>query len=163
MAPRLLTHHMRTLLLCLLATAAAAVHADFSGRVVSVHDGDSLTIVVDGVQIPVHLAGIDAPKLGQAFGDASRQSLVRICLGQQARVVERGNAGNGSRLGHVTCGNVDANTEQVRRGMAWVVVKAPKRSPLFPLQEEARVQHIGLWSDPYPTPPWQWRARTGTR
>jgi endonuclease YncB( thermonuclease family) len=158
-----LPHPMRALVLCLLAAVASAVHADFSGRVVSIHDGDSLTIMVDEVQIPVQLAGIDAPELGQAFGDASRQSLARICLGQQARVVERGKAGNGWRLGHVTCGNVDANTDQVRRGMAWVAVKAPKRSPLFSLQEEARVQHMGLWSDPYPTPPWHWRAGTHSR
>jgi endonuclease YncB( thermonuclease family) len=154
---------MRTLALCLLGAVTFTAHADFSGRVISVHDGDSLTILVDGAHIAVRLAGIDAPELGQAFGDASRQSLSRICLGQQARVAERGKPGDGWRLGHVTCGNVDANTEQVRRGMAWVVVKAPKRSPLFPLQEEARVQHVGLWSDPYPTPPWQWRAGTRSR
>jgi endonuclease YncB( thermonuclease family) len=154
---------MRTLIFCLVAGVASAVHADFSGRVVSVHDGDSLTILVDGVQLHVHLSGIDAPELGQAFGDASKQSLARICLGQPARVVERSKTSNGWTLGHVTCGNVDANTEQVRRGMAWVAVKAPKRSPLSALQEEARVQHIGLWSDPYPTPPWQWRTAAASK
>jgi hypothetical protein len=40
--------------------------------------------------------------------------------------------------GRVSCTGVDANAEQVRRGMAWVFERyAPKGSPLYGLQAEA--------------------------
>ena len=40
-----------------------------SGRVVGVHDGDTLTVLTAGnVQIKVRLVEIDAPELKQPFG-----------------------------------------------------------------------------------------------
>ena len=37
-------------------------HADFSGRVVSVADGDTITVLVDREQVKVRLIEIDAPE-----------------------------------------------------------------------------------------------------
>jgi endonuclease YncB( thermonuclease family) len=54
---------------------------------------------------------------------------------------------------------VEANSEQVRRGMAWVYVKyAAKGSPLYGLQREAQGIRRGLWADPQPVAPWEWRS-----
>jgi endonuclease YncB( thermonuclease family) len=54
---------------------------------------------------------------------------------------------------------VDANSEQVRRGMAWVFVRyASKGSQLYGLEAEAKAQRLGLWSQPHPIAPWKWRA-----
>jgi hypothetical protein len=58
-----------------------------------------------------------------------------------------------------TCAAVEANSEQVRRGMAWVYVKyAAKGSPLYGLQREAQGIRRGLWADPQPVAPWEWRS-----
>jgi endonuclease YncB( thermonuclease family) len=74
------------------------------------------------------------------------------------KVAEQGRDRYGRALGRVTCGTYDANTEQVRRGMAWVVVRyAPKNSPLYVIQTEARIAHRGLWADERALPPWEWR------
>ena len=55
---------------------------------------------------------------------------------------------------------IDANTEQVRRGMAWVFDRyAPPDSPLYSVQEEARATRRGLWAHNDPVPPWEWRQR----
>ena len=62
-------------------------------------------------------------------------------------------------LGRITCGPYEANTEQVRRGFAWVFVRyAPKDSPLYELQAQARLERCGLWVEPGAVPPWEWRA-----
>ena len=43
--------------------------------------------------------------------------------------------------------------------MAWVFERyAPKDSPLYAVQAEARVARRGLWQDASVVPPWEWRA-----
>jgi endonuclease YncB( thermonuclease family) len=138
--------------------AAPASGAELVGRVVAIADGDTLTILVSRQQIRVRLTDIDAPERRQPFGTRSRQSLSEICAGKDARVESRGADRYGRTLGRVTCAGVDANDEQVRRGMAWVYVKyAPKDSLLYALQAEARAAMHGLWQDARPVPPWEWR------
>jgi endonuclease YncB( thermonuclease family) len=51
---------------------------------------------------------------------------------------------------------MDANAEHVRRGMAWVYERyAPKVSPLYAVQSEARLAKRGLWQDARPVLPWE--------
>lgn len=143
--------------LALLALAPAA-RADFVGNVVSVHDGDTMTVLVNQRQVKVRLVEIDAPELGQAFGKSSRQSLAEMCARQNATVSQRGTDRYNRVLGRVTCRGLDANAEQVRRGMAWVFVRyAPKGSALYAVQEDARGWRRGLWSQSDAVAPWVWR------
>ena len=72
---RLLSAAAFGLLLPVLAQAA-----DLQGRVVGVHDGDSITFLAGRHQLKVRLADIDAPELGQAFGQRSKQSLSDLCF-----------------------------------------------------------------------------------
>ncbi len=51
----------------------------------------------------------------------------------------------------------DANVEQVRRGMAWVFDRYVTDRSLYAVQDEARAARRGLWADPDPVPPWEWR------
>jgi endonuclease YncB( thermonuclease family) len=57
----------------------------------------------------------------------------------------------------VRCGDVDAGEEQVRRGLAWVYDRYVEDPILDPLEDEAQAAKRGLWSDPYSSPPWEWR------
>lgn len=147
---------------CLLATLAVAfscsAHADFTGKVVAVADGDTLTVLVDQRQIRVRLVDIDAPESGQAYGQQSKESLVGVCAGKEAQVADSGKDRYGRTLGRVTCDGVDANAEQVRRGMAWVFDRYVQDRSLYFLQEEARAARRGLWADLKPVPPWEWRG-----
>jgi micrococcal nuclease len=45
--------------------------------------------------------------------------------------------------------------------MAWVFDRYVKDRSLYPLQERARAQRLGLWADVNPMPPWEWRAAKG--
>ena len=128
------------------------------GRLVSVTDGDTLTVLVSKKQIKVRLTEIDAPERKQPFGTRSRQSLADLCAGMDARVVEQGKDRYGRTLGRVNCAGVDANAEQVRRGMAWVFDRYVTDRSLFSLQDEAKTSRRGVWADPKPIAPWEWRA-----
>lgn len=152
---------MKLILPALLLTLALVgpVHGEeLAGRVVEIQDGDTLTLLVSRQQIKVRLLDIDAPESKQPFGTRSRQSLADLCHGKPARVEWQNMDRYGRVLGRVHCAGVDVNSEQVRRGVAWVFERyAPKDSPLYAVQAEARIARRGLWQDARPVPPWEWR------
>jgi endonuclease YncB( thermonuclease family) len=118
-------------------------------------------MLVEERQVQVRLDSIDAPELKQAFGQRARQSLAELCAAKTARVIERGVDRYGRTIGRILCDGIEANSEQVKRGMAWVFVRyAPANSPLYALQGEAQGSRRGLWADPQPIAPWEWRAKT---
>ncbi len=134
-----------------------AAHADFTGKVVAVADGDTITVMRDLVPVKLRLLEIDAPEKKQAFGARSKQSLSDLCFNKTATLIEKGRDRYGRTLARVSCEGVDANAEQVRRGMAWVYDRYVTDRALYAVQIEARDAGRGLWADPDAVPPWQWR------
>jgi micrococcal nuclease len=56
------------------------------------------------------------------------------------------------------------NHELVRAGLAWHYVQFAKRDTVLPvLEQEARAAKRGLWADPSPVPPWEWRKTERVR
>lgn len=134
------------------------VGAEIAARVVAVHDGDTLTVFVEGRSLQVRLADIDAPELGQPYGLRARRSLAELCIGETAQLEIRGIDRYRRALARVTCAVADASAEQVRRGYAWAFRRhAPPGSPLYAMENEARAARRGLWADAAPVPPWEWR------
>jgi endonuclease YncB( thermonuclease family) len=144
----------------LLAAATLATAAELRGVVVGVTDGDTITILIDRRQVKVRLADIDAPESKQPFGARSKQSLSDLCFKKEARLETSGKDRYGRTIARVICAGMDANAEQVRRGMAWVFDRyASPNSPLYAVQNDARAARRGLWNDPSPFPPWEWRQK----
>lgn len=155
----------QSLTCCLVASALALAslyaHADLTGKVVAVADGDTLTLLRDREQIKVRLVEIDAPEKSQPHGNRSKQSLSELCFDKIAALADQGKDKYGRTLARVTCDGIDANTEQVRRGMAWVYRKyAPVDSPLYAAENKAKEARRGLWADAEPVPPWEWRRES---
>ena len=140
-----------------LALVSFSAWADFTGEVVNVADGDSITVLREREQVKVRLVDIDAPEKGQAFGNRSKQALETLVKGQEVRVVESGKDRYHRTLGRVYRGDLDVNAEQVRQGLAWVFRQYKKEASLDPIEAEAKEQKRGLWRDPAPVPPWEWR------
>jgi micrococcal nuclease len=134
--------------------------ADFTGKVVAVADGDTITVLRNREQVKVRLMEIDAPEKAQPFGNRSKQLLSALVHGQEVRVMENGQDKYRRTLGRIYRGDMDVNAEMVRQGMAWVYRKyAPKNSPLIEIEAQAKKERRGLWADNEPAPPWEWRAR----
>jgi endonuclease YncB( thermonuclease family) len=129
------------------------------GKVVRISDGDTLVILQDNQQIRIRLAEIDAPEIGQPFGKRSREHLASLCAGVIAQIVVQGKDRYGRTLGRVHCKGVDTNAALVRVGLAWVYDRYVSDPSFYKLQEAARRERIGLWSDRNPVPPWVWRTR----
>lgn len=127
--------------------------------VVAITDGDTMKVRCPGQpQQTIRLASIDAPEKRQPWGERSRQHLAALCFRQQAKLTPHTTDRYGRTVGAVECQGRDASSAQVRAGMAWVYRKyAPKGSPLYTYEHAARAAHEGLWGDPAPLPPWEWR------
>jgi len=151
---------VRYLLAAAFAVASLPAYADFTGKVVAVADGDTISVLRDHEQVKIRLSDIDAPEKAQAFGNKSKQSLSDLCFGKTATLADKGKDRYGRTLARVHCDGIDANAEQVRQGMAWVYRRyAPKDSPLYAVEDEAKAARRGLWTDAEPVPPWEWRRQ----
>ena len=56
-------------------------------------------------------------------------------------------------------GNLNVNKELLRQGMAWHYKYFNKDEELAELEQEAREKKIGLWSQPNPSAPWDFRRK----
>lgn len=129
--------------------------------VVGISDGDTLKARCGDPggyeQVTVRLAEIDAPEKGQAFGQRSKQSLSSLCFGQWATIKPQTLDRYGRTVARVECRGEDASAEQARAGMAWFFPRYGKDASIRALEGLARGSKAGLWADPFPVPPWEWR------
>lgn len=128
-------------------------------QVIEVSDGDTLKVLYNGRRITIRLDQIDAPEKRQPFGLQSRESLRTLCLGALAAIEPVETDRYGRTVARVECAGVDAGREQLRTGHAWVYWRYAREVELFDLQTDARRTRAGLWADPAPVPPWQYRQR----
>lgn len=151
---------VRAFWLAVLLAFTGLAHADFSGQVVAILDGDTIDVLVDQRPVRVRLAQIDAPEKRQAFGTRSRQMLAGLVFRKTARVTEEGRDRYGRVIGTVFVGGVDVNAQMVREGMAWVYRRYSTDKMLYDLEKHAVERRLGLWADPDPIAPWEYRRRS---
>lgn len=155
---------LSTLLLPAIGTTATV--ETIIGKVVGVHDGDTLTMLDDSkTQIKIRLAEIDAPESRQPYGSRAKQELSELAFGRSAAVQVQDIDRYGRTVGRITVDGVDVNAEMVRRGAAWVYRKYAKDQSLFTIEEQARDAKAGLWALPEADrmPPWEWRKMSKAR
>jgi len=131
---------------------------DFSGQVVRVLDGDTIEVLHDGYPVRIRLQGIDCPEKSQAFGSRAKELTAALTFGQQVSIREVGHDRYGRIIAEVTLSNgTSVNRELVRRGLAWWYRHYSNDLSLGMLENEARRNREGLWSDPTAGPPWEYR------
>ena len=74
------------LLLVFGASPLLASDPDFSGKVVGVADGDTITVLRDRTPIKIRLHGIDSPESGQAFGAKAKAFTSDLVFGEVVTV-----------------------------------------------------------------------------
>lgn len=131
----------------------------FTGKVVSVADGDTLTLLTpERTQLKVRLDGIDAPEEGQEFSAASKRALSSFVAGKTVAVQVSGTDRYGRALGAVIADGQNVNLAMVRAGYAWHYVKYSDDAALAAAEKAARSERRGLWAGFNPTAPWDYRA-----
>jgi endonuclease YncB( thermonuclease family) len=128
-----------------------------TGKVVSVYDGDTITVLDDSNQIKVRLEGIDTPEAKQPFGTKAKQALSEMVFGKDVTLEWNEKDRYGRTLGHIHINGKWVNLEMVKQGMAWHYKQYSKDQQLAEAEIAARKAKLGLWSDPKPVAPWDWR------
>jgi endonuclease YncB( thermonuclease family) len=131
---------------------------EWTGTVVGISDGDTVTVLnTEKRQVKIRLTEIDAPESKQAFGAQSKQSLTELCFKKTVVVIDNGTDKYKRTLGRIRCDGVDANAEQVKRGMAWAYRQYLTDQSIASFEDIAKAEKLGLWADNEPMPPWEFR------
>ena len=150
------------LIVPLLFSPAPILANAFSGPVVSVLDGDTIEVLHNNHAERIRLNGIDCPEKGQAFGKRAKQAASDLTFKKDVTLLTHGLDKYGRTLADVLLSDgANVNYTLVKDGWCWWYRKyAPKDTLLEGLEHEAREAKKGLWVDPHPIPPWEWRKRS---
>lgn len=132
-----------------------------SGQVVRVADGDTITILPPGrQQVRIRLAEIDAPEKKQAFGQRAKDFTSSLVAGRVVSVQVRDLDRYGRVVGEVFLPDGrSVNRLLVENGFAWWYRQYSRDMSLGELEAKAKAERRGLWRDPNPMPPWEWRRQ----
>ncbi len=151
-----LTHVIVSILLALPIQAVAG--AEFIARVLTVHEGDRVTIHYQARNEMVILRDVDCPELKQPYGKQAKHAAAAYLANREVVVREL----KKDQWGHMTADILLADGrniahELVKEGLAWVQPGDVHDRALKDMEELARASRQGLWSEPDPIPPWKWK------
>ena len=146
------------------------------GIVKKVVDGDTVRIItLEDAEHRVRLYGIDAPekakidrrtgivsKPGQPYGGEAYRALESKVLGKEVKVQIMDIDRYRRTVSILYLNHRDINREMVREGYAWAYreyLQGPYASEYIDAEREARSEHLGLWQQANPQPPWEFRRR----
>lgn len=128
------------------------------GKVVSIADGDTVTVLDDtNTQHKIRLEGIDAPESNQAYGTKSKRALAEKVFQKSVRIRWLKADRYRRILGQLFVDDRWINKEMVAEGWAWHYKQYSSDDDLAGAEVAARKAKLGLWSDPKPVPPWDFR------
>jgi endonuclease YncB( thermonuclease family) len=152
---------LRFLIVIALCHFSDATAYPFTGEVVRIVSGDTIEILHNEKTQRVRLFGIDCPVKGQPYSSNAKEVLSIWSYALNVTLQIHGK----DRYGHILADVVltdgtKANHKLVQEGLCWWDRQhAPESAILEALEAEAREASRGLWIDPSPVSPWEWRKR----
>lgn len=133
-------------------------------KVVGVKDGDTIVLLVNGEEVTVRLYGVDTPEKNQPYGQRAKQYTSDQVFGKNVRLIINNKDRYGRTVGTIILPDGRSlNEELIRNGFAWHYKEYSKDKNLANAEVDARRFKRGLWQDPNPIAPWDFRKnqRTG--
>jgi endonuclease YncB( thermonuclease family) len=147
-----------SLIFALLLFPAFLSAQSLTGLVVSIADGDTITVLDSNkVQYKIRLNGIDCPEKSQDFGQNAKKFTSDFCYNKTVTVYIRDIDRYKRYVGDVEVNGQSLNKALVAAGYAWHYKQYSKDKELARLEIEARTAKRGLWAGSKPIPPWEYR------
>jgi len=136
----------------LTAIGAATAFAE-QARVLSVGDGDTLSVTEGGSRRTIRLACIDAPEMAQGPYGAEARAALQAILPVSSAVNVRGGERDryGRTMAEIWRGNTNLNVELVRQGDAFIYrqyLSGCDRNTYLSAERQAASARLGVWSVP---------------
>lgn len=145
---------------CSPSSAEAIDKEVLTGKVVSIADGDTFTMLdVNNKQRKIRLYGIDAPEKRQPFGNVSKKRLSELVFGKEVRIEIRSADRYKRIVAIVYADTLNINETMIDEGMAWHFTRYDQNPAWTALEARARTNKSGLWKDAHPVAPWEWRRK----
>ena len=98
------------------------------------------------------------PEKKQPYGQAAKKYVLEIAAHEIVKVEAKTKDRYGRTIGEVILPNGDSlNRLLIRNGYAWHYKKYSKDKSLAELENQVRIDKVGLWQDKNPIAPWDWR------
>ncbi|MGL5277489.1 MAG: thermonuclease family protein [Cetobacterium sp.] len=151
---------MKKLIVLFLTFLLTTLSFAFSGKVIKVADGDTITVLKDGEKVRVRFYGIDAPEKKQEYGIKSLDVLKKMIDGKIVEIDVKDKDQYGRVVGEVYYKGKNINLYMLETGNAWWYKQYSKGNLEFAAAEEkAKLEGLGLWKEKNPTPPWEFRRK----
>lgn len=166
MLPKFIPTGSLTLVIVLFAAVSclSQTFTAFTGKVVGIADGDTITVLDrDKKQHKIRLAGIDAPEIGQPFGQAAKKKLSDLVFEKMVTVVGTKTDRYGRLVAQVFLLGVNVPLEMLNAGLAWHFKEyegeqlAKERKAYSEAESKAKESKLNLWAETRPMPPWEYR------
>ena len=125
-------------------------------RVIKAHDGDTVSVILNGRKEKVRLIGIDAPEIKQKpWGTRARKHLEKMLIASNRTVILEFDVERRDKYGRLlyyifTPDRKMLNIQMVKDGYAVLLTIAPNVRHLDEFrkaQHNAREQKLGIWSN----------------
>lgn len=148
------------IILLLTGIALSQERETLQGKVIDVIDGDSIVVLTpENKEVKVRLEHIDAPERNQKFGREATHYLFDKIYGRDVDIVTKGTDRYSRTIASIYWLGENLNKALVREGLAWHYKKYSNDEEYAILEQEARRDKRGLWSQENPTPPWLFRRQ----
>lgn len=135
--------------------------AEIIGKVVGVSDGDTITVLddLDKGRFRIRFFGIDCPEKSQDFGNVAKKYLSSLIFGKKVSIRFREVDRYGRIVGKVILDGTDINLKMLEAGLAWHYKRYDNTPEYAEAEKKAKEKRIGLWQQPNPIPPWNFRRK----
>jgi len=132
----------------------------WTGQVVHVADGDTITVTRKEERVRVRLYGIDTPESTQYYGQNAKEFTSAQVMGKTVEVDAIDVDRYGRTVGLVSVGDLILNRHLIEYGYAWVYERYCRKTfcdEWSQLEQQARNAGRGLWKNPKVIAPWEYR------
>lgn len=127
-------------------------------KVIGIKDGDTIELLKNNQPVTVRLYGVDAPEKNQPYGTQAKNFASELAFGKYVLLQEKGQDRYGRTIAEVLLPDGRSlNQELVANGFAWYYKAYANDPKLGYLENDARRLERGLWSQPNPVAPWDFR------
>ena len=146
-------------LLCLPLLARAAT---LQAKVVEVESGNTLIVNSINRTLRIRLEAVAPPEVNQPYSETSRERLKALVI-DKVVAVEYTHLAEGYVHARVILDGIDIGSQMLRDGVAWYDragdhgLKELDRNFYAQCEQAARDEKRGLWQEPSPVAPWEYR------